>query len=384
MVLPPHGAEAHRGRVPRETIFVVDTSGSMKGASIRQARQALLAALDRLEPGDHFNVVRFSSGAERLFPDSVPADDFHRERAARYVDRLTASGGTEMLSALRLALGDQEEDRGVRQVIFITDGSVGNEDALFEHIHRHLGSSRLFPVGIGSAPNSHFMRRAAGFGRGTFTYVGSVDEVAERMGELFAKIESPVLHGVEVSWDGLAVEAWPERVPDLYLGEPVMVTAKLPALPAGGEVRVSGWRGTEPWETSFRLAGGRREAGLGKLWARKKIAALLAGVAAGADGTEVRRQVVELALAHHLVSKHTSLVAVDRTPTAPPGTVPETRALPVNLPAGWSAEHVNVRLPQTATPAELLLLLGLAALAAAGWLAVGCRRPAAARSGVRP
>ncbi len=372
MVLPPHGAEARAARLPRETIFVIDTSGSMKGASIRQARQALLAALDRLAPEDHFNVVRFSSDAERLFPESVPADELHRERAAHYVDRLAANGGTEMLSALELALGDQDERRGVRQVIFITDGSVGNEDALFTYIHRHLGPSRLFPVGIGSAPNSHFMRRAASFGRGTFTYVGSVGEVAERMGELFAKIESPVLHGVEVSWDG-AAEVWPERIPDLYLGEPVMIVAKLPAVASVGEVRLSGWRGTEPWDARFQLAGGDRETGLGKLWARKKIAALLDGATAGADLEGVRRQVVELALGHHLVSKYTSLVAVDRIPTAPPGTVPESRPLPVDLPAGWSAEHATVGLPQSATPAELHLLLGLAALAAAALLVAGVR-----------
>ncbi|MEE8522651.1 MAG: marine proteobacterial sortase target protein [Thermoanaerobaculia bacterium] len=367
MVVPPHGDEAGQARVARETIFVIDTSGSMDGASIRQARQALLIALDRLRPGDHFNVIRFANAAEQLFPDSVPADELHLERAARYVESLSSGGGTEMLSALRLALGGQDVDRGVRQVIFVTDGSVGNEDALFAYIHQHLGQSRLFTVGIGSAPNSHFMRNAARFGRGTFTYIGQVGEVAERMGELFAKLESPVLHGIEILWDDVTAETWPAPVPDLYLGEPVMVVAKLSA--AAGEVTVSGWRGTVPWETRFDAGAGARESGIHKLWARKKIAALMDGTATGVDAGEIRRQVIELALEHHLVSKYTSLVAVDRFPTAPAGETPKTRPLPVNLPAGWSGGHVSGQLPSGATPARLHLLVGLLALGTAAWLA---------------
>ncbi len=367
MAVPPHGEEAHEARVARETIFVIDTSGSMDGASIRQARQALLVALDRLQPEDHFNVIQFNSGAEQLFQASVPADEHHLERAARYVEALQSGGGTEMMSALRLALGGQENDHGVRQVIFITDGSVGNEDALFAFIHQNLEQSRLFTVGIGSAPNSHFMRNAARFGRGTFTYIGQVGEVAERMGELFAKIESPVLHGLEVMWDDVTAETWPNPVPDLYLGEPVTVAAKLADV--SGEVKVSGWRGTVPWDSRFDAGSGAGESGIHKLWARRKIAALMDGTASGVDEGEIRRQVVELALEHHLVSKYTSLVAVDRIPTAPAGEMPETRPLPVNLPAGWTAKHATGQLPSGATPARLHLVVGLLILGSAAFLA---------------
>ncbi len=366
MMLPPHGGAAEGTRLPRETIFVIDTSGSMSGESIRQARQALLLALGRLRPGDRFNVVRFSSTAERLFASSVPADPPRLEQAKRWVDGLRARGGTEMLSALGLALGGPAAAGFVRQVVFVTDGSVGNEEELFGYLHGHLGESRLFTVGIGSAPNGHFMRRAAELGRGTFTYIGSVEEVARRMGELFAKLESPVLTDVEVFWDDPAAETWPERVGDLYLGEPIVVAARLPH--GGGAVRLSGWRDGAPWETTLRMGGGAPGSGLDKLWARKKIAALSGSVAAGADAGEVRRQVVELALAHHLVSKHTSLVAVDPIVTAPPGTRPASRPLPVALPEGWNAAHATGRLPSGATPARLAMLLGLLALAAAALL----------------
>ena len=372
MVVPPSGEGAAAARVPRETIFIIDTSGSMAGSSIIQAKQALLIALDRLRPEDRVNVVRFDSDAERLFPESKPASDLYRDRAAAFVDGLEASGGTEMLSALRLALEAQEgagrEASGsLRQVIFVTDGSVGNEEELFDFIRRHLGDSRLFPVGIGSAPNSYFMRDAARFGRGTFTYIGRVDEVGRRMSELFAKIESPVLHGIEIFWDDAEAETWPSKVPDLYLGEPVVVAARLPSIPApGARVKVSGWRGADYWEQSFEVAAGGRESGIDKLWARRKIAGLMdVRPRSDEERQTLRSAVTEVALAHHLVSKYTSLVAIERTPSRADDEESKTRAVPVNLPAGWSSAHVTTRLPSGATPARLYLLIGLLALLAA-------------------
>src|SRR6266508_616389 len=145
-----------------------------------------------------------------------------------------------MLPALQAALQDPSpsNDGVVRQVIFMTDGDVGNEAELFSFIRANLGRSRLFTVGIGAAPNSHFMRNAARFGRGTFTYIGNTSEVQEKMTALFEKLESPVLTNVEVRFDDPAAEMWPTRVPDLYAGEPVVVTVKF-ANP-GGRVIVSG------------------------------------------------------------------------------------------------------------------------------------------------
>ena len=360
MLLPPR-LEGTRARLPRETIFVIDTSGSMHGTSIEQARRALLMALDRLQPEDTFNVIQFNSRTSTLFDQPVAAGRPAIDRARAYVERLGANGGTEMLSALTAAFsqrGDFESNR-VRQVIFITDGSVGNEAQLFAYIHEHLGERRLFTVGIGSAPNSHFMTRAAKFGRGTFTYVGTVGEVSEKMGELFRKLESPVLSRIELDFEDDRVEVWPKRIPDLYQGEPVVVTARLPDVSSGLDVR--GQRGDQPWGIGFQLRGGKTHSGISKLWARRNIAALMDSIAEGADRDEVRAQVVGVALQHHLVSRFTSLVAVDVTPTAPHGTPMTkgmTKAVPTQLPAGWSYQHTVGTLPQGSTPAQLLALLG--------------------------
>ncbi len=268
MVLPPH-RESSLKRLPRETIFVIDTSGSMHGRSIEQERHALLAALDRLGPEDRFNVIQFNSFTQELFPQPVAADAASVDRAKRFVSGLRSQGGTEMLSALRSALAGGEEGPSVRQVVFMTDGSVGNEQQLFQYIHGHLGSRRLFTVGIGSAPNSHFMRQAAEFGRGTFTYIGSVDEVQEKMTELFRKLESPVLSHLELEWSD-AAEVWPKRVPDLYFGEPLVVAARLPSL--GGRVTVSANRAkAQPWSASFQMSAGANETGVAKLWGERRL-----------------------------------------------------------------------------------------------------------------
>lgn len=363
LVVPPSAAGPGR-RLPRETVFVVDVSGSMHGESIEQARSALRSALGRLEPGDRFELISFSDHASAAFGASVPVNADTLARARRWAGDLEAEGGTEMLSALRLALSTESaadpeagEAPSVRQVVFITDGAVGNEEALFSYIEQNLGSRRLFPVGIGSAPNSHFMERAARFGRGTFTYIGKTEEVEERMGDLFRKLESPQLTDLEAVWPDGAAEVWPGRLPDLYQGEPVVVTARLADL--AGEVSLSGRRGPQPWQMRLGLEGGGTGAGINKLWARRKIAALMDDATRGAADDEVRAQVVEVALEHHLVSKYTSLVAVDVTPARPAGEDLDRVAVPTELPEGWSYEHVFGALPQGATAGRVYLLAGL-------------------------
>jgi Ca-activated chloride channel family protein len=369
-LFPPTGPAVETSRLPREVVYVIDTSGSMEGHSIQQARRALLLALGRLRPADRFNVIQFNSTTDALFPQAQPAEPQLLGRARDWVAGLRATGGTEMRQALEAALTGSDDPGLVRQVVFLTDGSVGNEDELFGVIQKRLGDTRLFTVGIGSAPNGHFMTKAAEFGHGTFTYIGDVREVEQKMGELFARLESPALTGIELRWPaGAAVEVWPQRVPDLYLGEPVVVSARLSG--AAGALVVSGRRGALEWHESLPLDAGRRGEGMGVLWARRKIESLLDSVLEGVNPEEVRARVIALGLAHHLVTKYTSLVAVDVTPARPSDAPLESQAVAANLPHGWSYAAVFGELPQTATPLPMhAATFGLALLfAAALWLA---------------
>ena len=366
MVTPPASGAPDAPRLPREVIFVLDNSGSMHGASIEQAKAALKLALDRLQPGDTFNVIRFNHTTDAVFSTAQAATAVNLATATRYVGRIKADGGTEMLPAMRQALDGGEHPGRLRQVIFLTDGAVGNEAELFAAIHDRLGDSRLFTIGIGSAPNSHFMREAARLGRGTFTYIGSINEVREKMVALFAKLESPALTDVEIE-PVASAEIVPERIPDVYLGEPITVALRAPALPT--QVVLRGRLGVQVWERALELHPAGEGAGLSSHWASAKIATLLDRRRTGTAEDEIRRSVLDLALTFHLVSPYTSLVAVDVTPVRPGDQSLESHALETNLPDGWDYTAV-FGLGQGATDAPVHLIIGLfacllAALAAA-------------------
>src|SRR5207253_1548949 len=239
-----------RKPLPREVVFVIDNSGSMGGTSIVQAKASLSYALGRLQPTDRFNVIRFDDTMDVLFPTSVPADAGHLSSATTFVNALQAAGGTEMVPAMRAALTDTagSDANTIRQVVFLTDGAIGNEQQLFDTIAAMRGRSRVFMVGIGSAPNTFLMTRAAELGRGSFTHIGSVEEVEERMRGLFAKLENPVVTRLTSL---IAADKTPSR-PE---GEPLRVTDLPLNLPAGWEfAKVFGERPQPPSPPTERRA----------------------------------------------------------------------------------------------------------------------------------
>jgi len=352
MVTPPAHSPV---RLPRETIFIIDSSGSMSGASMDQAKAALLLALGDLKPGDKFNVIDFDSEARPLFGDSRFADAQAVGEAKSFVEKISADGGTEMLKALKLALPEQRttETGTVRQVIFMTDGQVDNEQELFTFIHSRLGESRLFTVGIGAAPNSHFMRNAARFGRGTFTYIGDVQQVQERMSDLFAKLDAPVMTSIDVRSSDNSAESWPERVPDLYRGEPLVVAMRVHD--ANAKVMLRGSIGNEPWTKELTLPAPGTSEGIARLWGREKIESLMDHLSDGSDPKGVEAAVTKVALEHHLVSQYTSLVAIDQTSQ---GLNPACKSELLSIDDSADGDDAGT-LPQTATPARMLLMIGL-------------------------
>jgi Ca-activated chloride channel family protein len=370
MMLPPDDMSAPLQSMPRELVFVIDTSGSMHGTSLEQARRALALALDGLEPRDRFNIIEFNSVTNALFPSAVQAGAHNLDIARRFVAGLSADGGTEMAPAIRLALAGNASETHLRQVIFITDGSVGNEEQLYGLIEQRLGNTRLFTVGIGSAPNSWFMRKAAEAGRGSFTMISALHEVNEKMQRLFRKLERPQVTDIDIRWpSGIAAESYPVAIPDLYSGEPVLLKARLTgAARAGDLVTVQGVSALGGWSAELPIAVSEERSGIAALWARARIEHLMDRGRRGAAGDEIRAAVVETALEHHLVSRYTSLVAVDKTPIRPDTAGLSSEQVASLLPRGQSATAI-FGFPATATDARWsrlagTLLLMLAALAA--------------------
>jgi Ca-activated chloride channel family protein len=283
------------------------------------------------------------------------------------------------------------------QIVFLTDGAVGNEAQVFDRIASGLGSRRLFTIGIGSAPNEYFMRKAAEFGRGTFTYIASIEDVEARLRDLLAKLEQPVLTDVTLTWPigAEGAEIFPNPVPDLYRGEPIAFSARLPnGTSLVGAVDIAGTLAGRPWQDRLDLRTAQTSVGIAALWARAKIETVSDQLARGADPESVRAKIVEIALQHHLLSQYTALVAIDPQPARPNDRRLISANVPLNLPAGWHYESVfgdetttqiiksklhdqqaALALPQTALGIEGRVLIGLLLLLAAAVLALAFRTP---------
>ena len=338
-------------RQAREVILIIDTSGSMEGASLQQAKAALEHALRSLGNDDYFNLLQFNSNTEQLFDHSVPVTRGNLYMAQKFISGLQANGGTEMAPALETALTLPGETYLMRQVVFITDGAVANETELLQKVARDLGDSRMFTVAIGHAPNSWFMRKAAEIGRGSYINIGKPDEVAEKMSALWGRIQVPALTDICIDW-GDAAEYYPEIIPDLYAGEPLWLIARLPSEPTMiglcGELNGLEWNlNINGWDAASSVSG---EDNLARLWARKKIESLQDGLVFGADPELTRLEITSVALEYGLLTRHTSLVAVDKTPrrdsgdsllkTDIPGLLPGTTQLAgyPKTATGWLAQ----------------------------------------------
>lgn len=308
-LVPPQAFEA--ADTPREVILVMDSSGSMSNQPIEQARESLHYALASLKPGDRFNVIEFDHQARSLYPQPRAFDADRHVEAAQWVDSLAAGGGTDMGPPLALALGAPPSDGYLRQVVFITDGMVGNERELLERTSLDLGESRLFTVGIGHGVNGSFLRKLASAGRGRYTAIAETSRIAERMSELVLQLESPVIHDIEVVWPR-PVAFYPDTIPDLYIGQPLSVIARADRL--SGDVIVRGTSNGRYFERVLPLEDFQPAPGVASQWGRSRIDALENRIAAADEKPQIESEILGTALKYSLVSSQTSLVAVDQTP----------------------------------------------------------------------
>jgi len=339
---------------PREVIFIIDTSGSMAGVPMHQARQALTVGLDQLRAEDRFNIIRFSSDAKSLFTEPQTATQSNLASARTEVSQLDADGGTNIQPALELALSNVSTDHYLQQIIFITDGAVGNESEIYQYLHEQLEDTRLFTVAIGAAPNSWFMRKAAEVGRGSYTHIGKLEEITERMVLLWQRISKPALEDVCIDW-GQHAESYPAVIPDLYAGDSLFVTARLNSPIT--EVTVCGQLNGQGWEYTQPLPKQHANADIARLWARKKIATINDNQLLGLPFNEVREQILDVALQYGLLSRFTALVAVDPEPA---------RSAAENLSrsevASLQPKTMQLQLAQGSLGWQLQLLLGVIAL----------------------
>ncbi len=331
MLMPPKAI--NEKALNKDVIYIIDTSGSMGGVAIKQAKQSLNKALDFLKPSDTFNIIAFNDNTQRLYDKNKGANLNNINHAKHWLSTLKAGGGTEMYPAIEQALQVSPSERNYRQVIFITDGSVGNEVELLSLIEKNLANTRLHTIGIGSAPNGYFMSEAAKVGRGTYRYIGSINEVNDQMTQLFSQISKPLMHNIELTWPIADVEMFPNKIPDLYAGQPLLISARWLKKQNKGHnnqnnnqqpnqlIQITGQLADKSWQekiapnfsTSMVNNTTEKDNGVAQWWAKSKLDHLirLRHRSDVETQTALKKQITQLAIEHQLLSPFTSFIAVE-------------------------------------------------------------------------
>jgi Ca-activated chloride channel family protein len=227
--------------IPRDVILVVDTSGSMMGGKIEQAKAVALWLLGNLRPADRVNVLRFSSDCRAFAPEAVPVSPDNIAKLREFVAGFEANGGTALGDALRQSLDVPAVEGRVRTVVMLTDGlpTLGEQDPAKIVAFARDGAARglrVFPFGVGDDVNPALLQGIARAGRGRAEIFRPEEETAGRLTTFLARTASPVLSDVSLAVEGVGVhDLFPRPVPDGYLGEQVVFAGRYSG---GGEAKV--------------------------------------------------------------------------------------------------------------------------------------------------
>lgn len=346
MLYPPSDL-ASLSRRPVEMVFTVDVSGSMSGRPIEQARAAMRVAMENMRADDTLQVIQFASDASKLFDMPQPATPENIDRARAWIEQMHSGGGTMMIEGIRASLNFLHDRNRVRLVSFLTDGYIGNEREILGEIHNNIGPARIFSFGVGSSVNRYLMEHMAKIGQGEVAYLSLKDDAREVMGKHFERISHPAMMNIEVDWGGMQVsEVYPQRIPDLFVGRPVILTGRYTGR-LEGMLRVKGTVGDHSREMIIQLSEPQptpAHKALPAIWARTKMADLYDRTA-WEENNEVPQQVRTIALQYGLMTAYTAFVAVDSSQRSQ-GETGVTVNVPVPAPDGVKYETTVQETPR--------------------------------------
>jgi Ca-activated chloride channel family protein len=345
LILQPSARVPESVVTPKELVFVLDTSGSMSGFPIEKGKQLISRALDELYPGDTFNVITFSGDTHILFPEPVFPTAENIRIAKTLLSRGQGYGGTEMMKAIRAALVPSDSQDHVRVVCFVTDGYVGNDMEIIGEIQKHP-NARVFAFGIGNSVNRFLIEGMAKAGRGDSEVVTLNDKADEAAHRLYERLRSPLLTDLSIDWRGLPVtDVYPQRLPDLFDGKPLVVTGRYTA-PVKGSIRLRGKRVGEDFVREIPVAltsNNSQNSVLTGYWARRRIDDLMSqdwtGAQSGNMKPDVQKEITQLGLDYRLMTQFTSFVAVEDRVVTKDGK-PQRVEVPVEMPEGVSYDAV--------------------------------------------
>ncbi|MEM7374870.1 MAG: VIT domain-containing protein [Bacteroidota bacterium] len=302
---------------PREYIFIVDISGSMRGFPLNISKTLLRNLILNLRPTDRFNVMLFAGSSQVLSPQSLPATEENVDLAVGMINRRQGGGGTQLLPAMREALALPRTEGLSRSMVIVTDGYVSCEPEAFDLVRNNLNKSNLFPFGVGSSVNRHLIDGLANVGMGEPLIILSPEGAEEKAEAYRQYINSPVLTQVEVDFKGFdAYDVEPLTVPDVLANRPVVIFGKYRG-EASGSISIKGYAGgRKKYKRTFEVAdesSSNANSALRYLWARKRIQRLddYQKLDPNGVGQEVAKEVTQLGLDYNLLTQYTSFVAID-------------------------------------------------------------------------
>ncbi len=308
--------------LPKDVAFVLDTSGSMAGKKLEQAKKALQFCVENLNDSDRFEILRFSTEVEPLFNKLVDATAANRETAEKFIGRLHASGGTAIDDALQqaLALRPGEGDRPF-VVIFLTDGmpTVGNtdEDQIVANVKQaSAGHTRVFCFGLGTDVNTHLLDRITEETRAASQYVLPDEDLEVKVSNFFARIKEPVLANPTIKFTGdvRVSKLYPSPLPDLFRGDQLVLVGRYTGDGPSAlvlEGTVAGAKRQFTYEVTFPKHSDENEF-IPKLWATRRVGYLLDEIRLHGENAELRDEVTELARQYGIVTPYTAyLIAED-------------------------------------------------------------------------
>jgi len=342
LMIQPKEDERLTKSPPREIVFLLDVSGSMRGHPTEKVKEAMRDMLKLCREIDTMQVITFASQTQQLFEKPVPVNKANVAKALSFTQSRRGRGGTHMLEGVKRAIDQPIDKERVRIVIMLTDGYIGNEAEIIEHVGKNCGDQiRFWAIGIGSSPNMFLVDGVARQGGGMGKRLGLEDIAAGLAEEVITRIQRAQLAKINIDWGSLEIaETYPAKIPELWAGRPVILFGRYTG---GGatEIKVNGVVEGEAVSWPLRVTLPENQPShdvLAKVWARKKIEDLMQQTYY-MGSPAVEEEVTAIALDYRLMSQYTSFVAVDEKDAEDiakerPAQPPRRMLVPVPLPEG--------------------------------------------------
>ncbi len=330
--------------VPKDVVFLMDTSGSQNGDPLLKSQELMRRFINGLNPDDTFTIIDFCDVTTQLSPAPLSNTPQNRALAINYINQLQANGGTYLLNGIRAVLNYPAAPAGrLRSIVLLTDGYIGNENEVMAEVQRELKQgNRLYSFGVGSSVNRFLLNRVAEIGLGTSQVIRQDEPTEEVAEKFFRQINNPVLTNIEISWEGTGESPaiYPSIAPDLFAEQPLVLFGRKQDRTAGKLHIMGTVAGGKRYEKTFELNG--EESGnpaIAQLWGRARIKDLMNQMF-GVETTSGVEAVTDTALTYQLLSQYTAFVAVSDDVRVDPEGKSVSVQVPVEMPEGVSYEGI--------------------------------------------